>query len=75
WQDHREGNNDIYLSFSDDEGATWAPNLRVDDTGDGPSNQYAPSLTVNEAKVLVVWQDDRSGVDQVFAAWGAPAPQ
>jgi hypothetical protein len=71
WQDHRTGNNDIYLGSSTDGGRTWGPSRRVDDTGDGWSNQYRPSAAVDQAgRLSVVWQDDRDGADHVYLASG-----
>jgi hypothetical protein len=73
WQDHREGNNDIFLAASGDGGRTWGANRRVDDTGAGPSNQYAPVVAVDRRGVLtIVWQDDRDGLDHIYMAVGAP---
>jgi hypothetical protein len=72
WQDHRDGNNDIYLSFSENDGESWNTNLRVDDTGDGSSNQYSPQIVADAAgKLSVVWQDDRDGLDHIYIARGA----
>ncbi len=74
WQDHREGNNDIYLATSSDGGSSWSANQRVDDTGAGPSNQYSPFAAVaSDGKVAVVWQDDRDGLEHVYWARG-PSP-
>ena len=70
WQDHREGNNDIYLSYSDDGGTSWAGNVRVDDTGGGPSNQTSPVVTVAGGTLTVLWQDDRDGREQIYYAQG-----
>ncbi|MGH7897540.1 MAG: hypothetical protein ACREQQ_06285, partial [Candidatus Binatia bacterium] len=71
WQDHRDGNNDVWLAFSDDGGRHWSPNQRIDDTGSGRSNQYAPALTITaDGTVTVVWQDDRDGEEHVYLARG-----
>lgn len=73
WQDHREGNNDIYLATSIDGGSSWDANRRIDDTGAGPSNQYSPGAAVAPDGTLgVVWQDDRDGLDHVYWARGTP---
>jgi hypothetical protein len=73
WQDNRFGNNDIFFVRSRDGGATFETDERVDDSGNGASNQYRPDLTVDESdtggRVLyVVWEDDRSGNADVFLA-------
>jgi predicted amidohydrolase len=71
WQDHRGGNDDIFLASSADGGRSFGPSLRVDDTGDGVSNQTRPSACADPvAGLTVVWQDDRDGQDGVWAAWG-----
>lgn len=70
WQDHREGNNDIFLAWSGDAGASWSPNVRIDDTGGGASNQYRPALAIAHGSTVVVWQDDRDGTDRIYAALG-----
>ena len=66
WQDNRLGNNDIFFARSRDGGVTFDTDERVDDSGDGPSNQYRPDLAVDDAdangrSIYVVWEDDRSG--------------
>jgi predicted amidohydrolase len=73
WQDNRLGNNDIFLVRSRDRGVSFDHDERVDDSGDGPSNQYRPDLVVDESdpagrSVYVVWEDDRSGSPQVYLA-------
>jgi hypothetical protein len=71
WQDNRLGNNDIFFARSSDGGMTFGGDERVDDTGDGTSNQYRPDIAVDEANpsartVYVVWEDDREGTADVF---------
>jgi hypothetical protein len=74
WQDDRAGNNDIL--FARVEGfprGVLAPE-RVDDSGDGRSNQYRPELVVadrglgNESRCVVVWEDDRDGRLEIYTA-------
>lgn len=73
WQDDRAGNNDILFAALDDaRGGVAIREERVDDTGDGPSNQYRPHLAVagdgNAARCVVVWEDDRDGRMQIYSA-------
>jgi predicted amidohydrolase len=73
WQDNRLGNNDVFFVRSGDAGVTFDADERVDDSGDGPSNQYRPDLAVDEADstgrtIYVVWEDDRSGRAGVYLA-------
>lgn len=51
---------DVYLKFSDDHGATWSSRQRVNDDGLGNS-QFFPSLSVDptNGKVLISWYDTR----------------
>src|SRR5262249_39975445 len=46
WQDNRLGNDDIFFTTSFDGGATFAASERVDDTGNGTSEQTRPSLAI-----------------------------
>ena len=73
WQDNRLGNNDIFFVRSRDRGLSFGTDERVDDTGDGPSDQYRPSLAVDDADtgrrtLYVVWEDDRNGTFDIFLA-------
>lgn len=59
WQDHRDGNNNIYFSKSIDGGNTWgSPNDRVDDSPPVWHQEY-PSVAIDNTYVYVVWQDER----------------
>jgi predicted amidohydrolase len=72
WQDFRTLGNDVYLAASADGGATFGPEARVDDGGEGPSYQFAPRpADAGAGRVVVVWEDTRSGRRQVRYAAGA----
>jgi hypothetical protein len=45
WQDGRDGDYDIYFSYSDDGGTTWSENVRVNDDL-GSADQLNPSLAI-----------------------------
>ena len=83
WQDDRAGNQDILFAALDDaHGGEAIREERVDDTGDGPSNQYRPHLAVagtgSDARCVLVWEDDRDGRMQIYTAARtclAPRPQ
>ncbi len=61
WQDRRNGNDDIYISRSDDGGLTWTDNIFVtDDPQMTSQDQVAPSVGVGY---------DLLGYDDVFVAW------
>jgi hypothetical protein len=73
WQDDRAGNDDILFAALDEPGGVVAlREERVDDTGDGPSNQYRPHLAVagtgDAARCVVAWEDDREGALRIYTA-------
>jgi hypothetical protein len=77
--DARPFDEDVYLQFSDDQGATWSPRQRVNDDGIGNS-QFFPNLSVDptSGKVLISWYDtSRDPVNHqltdVFLAVGNPS--
>jgi hypothetical protein len=66
WQDNRFGDNDIFVARSRNRGESFEVDERVDDSGSDPSNQYRPTLAVDEiapgGRVLyVAWEDERRG--------------
>lgn len=83
WVDVRDGHADIYFARSNDKGATWSRNQRInDDTGN--AGQYDPSIAVSQSatgqpQVYIVWEDYRDGYPDVYLArsdyggvtWGA----
>ena len=68
WEDERNGDPDIYVSRSTDNGATWRNITRVNH--DVPGNdQTQPDVAVNITGTLhAVWLDDRSGVTAIYYA-------
>jgi hypothetical protein len=67
WQDNRRGNWDIFLSTSSD-GATWTHPVQLT-TSDG--NETNPAIAIDGQspyRVCVVWQDDRDGNADIYAA-------
>ncbi|MGQ9552979.1 MAG: hypothetical protein ACUVWR_02580 [Anaerolineae bacterium] len=77
WQDRRNSaltDWDIYMSWSSDQGETWQmPNLRVNDDTIGTGDQRRPAVAISpvdgDNRVLVVWQDNRSGKYRIMGQW------
>jgi hypothetical protein len=59
WQGHKNGHNEILLSYSVDQGQSWtAPRKINDDSRDLPRNPYMPEIAVNRQGVVAVgWYD------------------
>lgn len=72
WQDNRLGNNDIFFAASRDGGATFGVDERVDDSGEGPSNQYNPAVAITRSRggtvCYVAWEDTRDGDSDIYLA-------
>jgi hypothetical protein len=69
----READTNVFYARSTDRGATFTPNVQLDDSKTGfdpdtdtPSNQWHPSLAVDGSALFVAWQDNRLGNDDVF---------
>jgi hypothetical protein len=60
WQDRRNGNWDIYLAQSLDDGVTFEPNTRVDDSGVLNADQITPKVAIDSNEIIyAVWADTR----------------
>jgi len=68
WRDSRNGNDDVYAQRLDANGnKLWAADVRVN-SDSGATDQYAPAVAVDgSGNIVVVWQDDRNGNDDVYA--------
>ncbi|MBI5180689.1 MAG: exo-alpha-sialidase [Nitrospirae bacterium] len=68
WNDSRNGNNDVFFSFSSDDGKTFSRNTRVnDDKGD--SNQWYGAVALDKnSTAYAVWEDDRDGKSRIYFA-------
>jgi hypothetical protein len=60
WQDHRNGNPDIYFAKSTDGGENWThPNVKINTDMDATS-QREPSLVVSPTGIIyIAWEDFR----------------
>ena len=72
WQDNRNGDWDIYGSTSTN-GRTWSAQRQITDSND---NQINPAIAIDSQstnRAYVVWQDDRSGNEDIYVALSANA--
>ncbi|MBZ0121609.1 MAG: hypothetical protein K8H88_31725, partial [Sandaracinaceae bacterium] len=69
WEDRRGGAN-VFFTWSDDQGASWQPNI---DVGAGlGGDQFRPRAVVDVARnVYVVFQDTTSGQRPVFTRFNS----
>lgn len=59
WSDDRAGSPGVWLNRSDDDGATWLPEVSRADEGYG--NAQAPTIACQPGATLVAWEDTRDG--------------
>ncbi|HWP64994.1 MAG TPA: hypothetical protein VNO26_03660 [Candidatus Limnocylindria bacterium] len=64
----RQPDTNVFYARSED-GTTFTTNMRIDDAGSAPSNQWHPSLAADRDRLFVVWQDDRDGNNDIRFAW------
>ncbi len=64
WYDKRDGNAAIYYRASENGGADWSADerLNLDTTGE----RSAPSVGVSGARVVVAWVDERAGDSDIY---------
>lgn len=62
WEDSRDGAADIYFARSENGGATFKQDKRLD-LGDDPgsANSYNPRIAADGNNIYVVWHDERNG--------------
>ena len=63
WLDGTPGNNDIFFSFSDNNGLTFSQPENISNN-DGFS--ASPQITTNKDKIYIVWTDDTPGNNDIF---------
>ncbi len=68
WYDYRNGTTDIYINHSNDSGATWEGDTRLD-TGDtaGANPSSGSKISSDEnGHVYVTWYDNRNGSADIY---------
>jgi hypothetical protein len=67
WEDHRNGNWDIYAQRFDFSGTPQGSNFKVNDDA-GIANQYNPAIAMNiSGNFVITWQDYRNGLIHLYA--------
>lgn len=72
WRDNRDGAHNIYAARSDNGGANWLSETRVND--DSPSSFFHDTPAIAFAggqKLALLWRDSRTGSPDIFAAVSA----
>jgi hypothetical protein len=62
WNDERNGDDDVFVSYSSNEGDTWSSAIRVnnDPVGNGKL-QYWPSIAISElGEIVILYYDTRN---------------
>jgi len=69
WSDGRNANNDIYYSYSNDYGLTYAANARIDHAA-GSVDAMNPDVAVGSDNTMYVfWTDNRNSSQDIFMSW------
>lgn len=71
WEDSRDGASDIYAASSNNLGASYWPNVRIDG-GDvpGQSDSFSPSMDAENGTVYVAWHDSRNPAHRdIYMNW------
>jgi hypothetical protein len=68
WQDGRNGRDDIFLARSLDWGRSWGKeDVRMDADEPGTAiSRFAKLANASDGRVAIVWEDDRSGEEQIY---------
>ena len=63
WQDDTPGNNDIFFSFSDNNGLTFS---QPDNISNNAGVSGFPQIATDKDNIYIVWQDDTPGNFDIF---------
>jgi len=64
WADGPVSPSNIFYKHSTDNGITWQPDVQL--TNSSTAISIAPSLTVFDSMVHLVWQDNRDGNNEIY---------
>ena len=65
WQEHRDGNREVYFKNSPDSGLTWSSKENI---SDNPDASMVPVIGENfDNQNIIVWQDDGRGNFEVIS--------
>jgi hypothetical protein len=60
WIDWRNGNPDVYYSFSTDSGKTWNANVQINDDQSGQEQNYSRLQSTADGTLYAFWEDNRN---------------
>ena len=63
WVDGRDGNYEIYYKRSGDAGINWSNDIRLSNNS---SVSEKPSITLFNSTVVIVWDDQRDGNQEIY---------
>lgn len=67
WTDNRGGAFDVFFTVSQDLGASWAPETRLDTDGAGEAYSANAVLAIDDqGGVYVAWEDSRSLLNDIY---------
>ncbi len=66
WTDLRSANTTARLNTSNDSGANWDLDGSIINTASTFASSSNPELAVLDGRIAVVWQDTRSGLDDIY---------
>ena len=63
WEEHRDGNGEIYYKGSTDGGITWGTDTRLTNNS---AHSFSPSVAASGSDVNVAWFDQRDGNFEIY---------
>lgn len=68
WSSEVNGAPDIYVASSSDRAASFSASQRIDGGSAGTAWSRAPVVAAGDGDVVVVWEDRRNGVNDIYLA-------